>query len=500
MNFISQSYGFFLIILVSLYWGLSLIFPQLNQLKTILILAFSLAFYRTYQDNFLIIFILLIILVINYLLGLVLANHHNEESNPNPDFFASHKNILLSIGIIFNVLLLLGFKYIPFLLNSIGMIFNLPIALDGAKWVSDNLIIPLGLSFFTFENLAYLIDVYRGSPPTKNFLSFASYKFFFPKLISGPITRYHTFANQLKNQAFPAFEEWVEGLWLIACGAVKKALIADQLAIFIDLSFNSVERAGSYDLWLTIIAYGLQLYLDFSGYVDLARGSAKLLGLNLPENFDFPYFTTSIAQFWRHWHITLGDWLRNYLYFPLGGSRKGLIRTCINLFLIMLIGGIWHGASWGFILWGIMHGMGLVIHRLTEVISNQYQFLKKIWSTIPGIILAWLITQIMIFLSWISFRLPNLNQAGLVYQHLFNFKGDQQFLQKVYVEALGINRPYVTLILTILLILMSLIYLIQRRWKMHLNYPIKIVFVPICLYLVWLFSPEGSLPYIYFDF
>lgn len=500
MNFISQSYGFFLLSLICIYWGISTFLPQLNQLKILLILVFSIAFYRTYQDNFLIIILLFLILLINFFLGIALANHKNEDSSHINDFWATHKPILLSIGITFNVLLLLGFKYIPFFLNSIGTFLNIPVALDSAKWVGDNFIIPLGLSFFTFENLAYLIDVYRGSPPTHNFLSFAGYKFFFPKLISGPITRYHTFANQLKNQPFPAFEEWIEGLWLIACGAVKKALIADHLGVFVELSLNSVERAGSYDLWLTIIAYGLQLYLDFSGYVDIARGSAKLLGLNLPENFDFPYFTTSISQFWRHWHITLGDWLRNYLYFPLGGSRKGHFHTCLNLFLVMLIAGIWHGASWGYILWGAIHGIALVIHRLTDTISNHYEGLKKWWLTRMGIIFAWLITQLMVFTSWISFRLPNVGQAGLVYQHLFNFNGDAQFLQKVYTEALGIERNYVTLILGIILILMSLIYLIQRQWKMHLNYPVKIVLVPLCLYLVWLFSPEGGAPYIYFDF
>ena len=500
MNFISQSYGIFLICLIIFYWGIAAFIPQFKQLKILLILVFSIAFYRTYQDNFIIIILLFLILLINFFLAKALAIHKTEKYEDSPDFWATNKTILLSIGITFNVLLLLGFKYIPFFLNSIGAFFNLDIALDGANWVSDNFIIPLGLSFFTFENLAYLIDVYRGAPPTNNFLSFAGYKFFFPKLISGPITRYHTFASSLMNQSFPPFEEWIEGIWLIACGAIKKALVADSLGIFVDLSFNNLERAGSFDLWLSVIAYGLQLYLDFSGYVDIARGSAKLLGLNLPENFDFPYFTTSIATFWRRWHITLGDWLRNYLYFPLGGSRKGLSSTCINLFLVMLIAGMWHGASWGYILWGAIHGVGLVIHRLTAVVSNHYEGLKKWWLTLPGMICAWFITQLMVFTSWISFRLPNVAQAGLVYQHLFNYNGDVQFLQKVYIEALGIDRPYVALLISFILIIMAGIYVVQRRWKMHLNYPVKIVLVPLCLYTVWLFSPEGGLPYIYFDF
>ncbi|MFM8006812.1 MAG: MBOAT family O-acyltransferase, partial [Dolichospermum sp.] len=195
--------------------------------------------------------------------------------------------------------------------------------------------------------------VYRGHPPAAKFIEFATYKLFFAKLISGPITRYHHLQFQFNTLQFPTIDKTAEGLWLIARGAVKKGIFADNLGIFVDLCFGNLQRAGSTDLWLATFAYGLQLYLDFNGYVDIARGSALLFGLVLPENFNFPYFSTSIADFWRRWHITLGDWLRNYLYFPLGGSRRGLIRTCGNLLIVMLLAGIWHGSAWGFIVWGI---------------------------------------------------------------------------------------------------------------------------------------------------
>ena len=267
-----------------------------------------------------------------------------------------------------------------------------------------------------------------------------------------------------------------------------------------DLCFGNLQRAGSTDLWLATFAYGLQLYLDFNGYVDIARGSALLFGLVLPENFDFPYFSTSIADFWRRWHITLGDWLRNYLYFPLGGSRRGLMRTCGNLLIVMLIAGIWHGSAWGFIIWGVLHGIALAGHRLISVLSDRFTILKSFWQNPLGIIFAWFLTQIMVFTSWIWFRLPNLQDSALVIQHLWGHGGDQQFAAKVYIEALNMSQYQISYLLLGIALLMSISYAFKREMKLEFSWPIKIVFVPLCFYAVWLLAPEGSLPYIYFDF
>lgn len=238
----------------------------------------------------------------------------------------------------------------------------------------------------------------------------------------------------------------------------------------------------------------------FNGYVDIARGTALLFGLVLPENFDFPYFTTSIAEFWRRWHMTLGDWLRNYVYFPLGGSRQGLTRTCGNLFLIMLIAGIWHGSAWGFVVWGMYHGLALVVHRLTDLMSDRYEKLELFWQNPLGVVVAWLLTQWMVFTSWIWFRLPNLPESSLVIQRLWGHSADAQFAQKVYIEALNTSQSQVSAILLALFTLMGITYAFKGKLKLELNWPLKLVFVPLCLYAVWLFAPEGSLPYIYFDF
>ncbi|MBW4592407.1 MAG: MBOAT family protein [Brasilonema angustatum HA4187-MV1] len=499
MNFISILYGLFLLSVLGIYWSVA---QQKLRLWTLLLA--SLVFYVFLQVHY--IPLLLVLTFFNFRI----AKEIDEKTIPHPHFsewqyseqewyFAqidwNHRRLkLLWLGIISNVFLLLIFKY---LLPLLEFFYPSIITLSADYF---KLITPLGISFFTFECIAYLVDVYRGAPATQEFLQFAAYKFFFAKLISGPITGFHSLANEFKNFRLLTPDIVAEGLWLIARGAVKKGIIADHLGIFVDLCFGNLQRAGSTDLWLATFAYGFQLYLDFSGYVDIARGSALLFGLVLPENFDFPYFSTSIADFWRRWHITLGDWLRNYLYFPLGGSRQGLDRTCLNLMIIMLIAGIWHGAALGFVVWGVFHGLALAVHRFTDAISDRFEDLENFWQQPLGTVLAWLLTQFMVFTSWIWFRLPNLEDSSFVFQHLWGFPANEQFAQKVYVDALNITQYQLAILLVVLYIAMALVYIFNRTLKLQLIWPVKLVFVPLCFYSVLLLAPEGSLPYIYFDF
>jgi alginate O-acetyltransferase complex protein AlgI len=496
MTFLSLTYGLFLVIVLGIYWSLR--DPWLR-LWTLLIA--SLVFYASLQVVY--IPLLFASLWLNFRIGQAIGEPPDwriEDWQFAQQDWSRRRGQLLGFGIVANLLLLIGFKYVPFLLGSIGAGFHWGAAQQNASWLDENLVVPLGLSFFTFECIAYLVDVYRGAPATQQFLKFSAYKLFFPKLISGPITRFHLFATQLKAQQFPKPDQIVEGIWLIACGALKKGLLSDNIGTFVDLCFGNIQRAGSGDLWLATFAYGLQLYLDFSGYVDIVRGSAMLLGFTLPQNFDFPYFCTSIADFWRRWHMTLGDWLRNYLYFPLGGSRQGLLRTCLNLMIVMLIAGIWHGAAWGFVVWGAIHGLALVVHRLTQAYSDRVPSLKAFWLSIPGAITAWLITQFMVFTAWIFFRLPNLKDSLWVVQHLWGHAADAQFTQKIYLEGLKMERPQIALLLWLIVALMGVAYAFNRGLKLQLNWPLKLLLVPISFYLVWLLAPQGSLPYIYFDF
>jgi alginate O-acetyltransferase complex protein AlgI len=496
MTFISSLYAIFLVSLIGIYWSV-----QVQWLRLVALLAASLIFYASLQVQY--IPLLLVAAWINYRLGQMLnapPDWRRDDWQFAQQDWNRHRLAILVFGIVLNVLLLFGFKYVPFFLTTVGGLFGLEAWRTGAEWTTSHLAVPLGLSFFSFECIAYLVDVYRGSPAAPQFLRFATYKLFFPKLISGPITRYQQFATQLQNQSFPSPDRLTEGLWLIACGAVKKGLLADNLGVLVDLSFQNLQRAGSGDLWLAAIAYGFQLYLDFSGYVDMARGSALLLGINLPQNFDFPYFSSNISDFWRRWHMTLGDWLRNYLYFPLGGSRRGTTRTCVNLMIVMTIAGIWHGAAWGFVVWGLLHGLALVVHRLTGLASDRHEGLNRFWQNPFGIVLAWFLTQLMVFLAWIFFRLPNLKDSWLVIQRLWGHTADVQFAQKVYTEAFGLQASQIALLLVFLFLLMGIAYIFNRLLKLQLTWHIKLLLVPICLFAVWLLAPQGALPYIYFDF
>jgi len=500
MEFISPVYGLFLLSVLGIYWSMA---QQKLRLWTLLFA--SLVFYASWQFQY--IPLLLALIFINFRFGLEIGENISLEdhsldrqtSKQEQQFAQADWNRrrlkLLWMGVILNVLLLLGFKYLSPLLRFIFQSNPTNSATD-----SFRLIAPLGISFFSFECIAYLVDVYRGAPAARELLKFAAYKFFFAKLISGPITRYHNLATQFNNLRLPTADIVAEGLWLIARGAVKKGVLADHLGIFVDLCFGNLQRAGSVDLWLATLAYGLQLYLDFNGYVDIARGSAMLFGITLPKNFDFPYFSTSIADFWRRWHITLGDWLRNYLYFPLGGSRKGLARTCINLMIVMLIAGIWHGAALGFLVWGALHGLALAVHRLTDAVSDRFEGLENFWQNPLGIVFAWLLTQLMVFTSWIWFRLPDLQDSSNVLGHLWGHPADVQFVQKVYVEALNISQSQMAMLLGALVSFMAVFYALNQMLKLQFSWHLKLVFVPLCLYCVWLLAPEGSLPYIYFDF
>jgi alginate O-acetyltransferase complex protein AlgI len=499
MNLLSITYGVFLLSILGIYWTV-----EARSLRLGILLVASLIFYSSLQLQYVPLLVLMTLITF-YLGGAIATPPKWQGSHPEWQLMVqqrwhNRRLLLLWLGIVVNLLLLIGFKYLPFLLSSVGGAFDAPQLQQQADWIDTQLIAPLGLSYFVFECIAYLVDIYRGAPATTNLLQFSTYKLFFAKLLSGPITRFHPIDAQIQTLRLPSVSRISEGLWLIAWGAVKKLLLADHLAILVNLSFANLDRAGSGDLWLATFAYGLQLYLDFSGYVDVARGTAILLGLDLPQNFNFPYFAANIADFWRRWHMTLGDWLRNYLYFPLGGSRRGLIRTCMNLIIVMLIAGIWHNPGWGYAIWGLLHGVALAVHRVTDAIARQQPWLQQIWKSQPGTIIAWALTQFFVFFTWIFFRLPNPRDFGLVIQRLWGHPADIQFAQLIYVDGLGMARVQVTILLFGIVALMAASYTIYRGLKVQLNWPIKILLVPVFVYLAWLFAPSESLPYIYFDF
>lgn len=301
---------------------------------------------------------------------------------------------ILSLGVIFNILLLAAFKYS----GAFEPLRAMGIAL------------PVGLSFYTFQQIAFLVDNYRGEIPDYSLTDYTLFSVFFPKLVQGPIP-YHSellpqFASKEKKH-FSA-DNFSRGLMLFSIGLGKKVLLADNFGKIVDYGFSSTGSLNSFEAVLTVLAYTLQIYLDFSGYCDMAAGSAKMLNIDLPVNFDSPYKALNISDFWKRWHITLTRFLTKYIYIPLGGNRKGAVRTYVNIIIVFLVSGLWHGVGLTFIIWGLLHGVASALYRL----------IKKGYDKIPGMI-RWLVTFCFVNITWVFFRAPDLSSAEALLRRIF---------------------------------------------------------------------------------
>ncbi len=311
----------------------------------------------------------------------------------------------LLFSLISNLGLLAYFKYTGFFAETIAGLF-------GMEKPQLDIVLPVGISFFTFKTLSYTIDVYRREiAACRNMWQYAMFVAYFPELVAGPIVRASVFLPQMTRSLKLAWPRTLIGLQIILLGVTKKLVIADRLAPFADAIFAAPELYSPLTVASAVLAYSLQIYCDFSGYSDIAIGVSRIIGFDLPENFNMPYAATSITDFWRRWHMTLSSWLRDYLYIPLGGNRKGQIRTYVNLMLTMLLGGLWHGASWTFVVWGLLHGAGLAVHKL--------------WSTVfPGQrrpfrgVVGWALTYGFVCFAWIFFRSPDFSTAVAIVRKL----------------------------------------------------------------------------------
>jgi alginate O-acetyltransferase complex protein AlgI len=288
---------------------------------------------------------------------------------------------------------------------------NLAALLHTAPPSSLGIILPVGISFVTFEVLSYLIDVYRGEPQAASMADFALLVMFFPHLVSGPILKPGKFLPQLGKRFDVSWTNIEEALPGFLMGLAKKAVLADGLARFVDPVFAAPRFYSSATVWLAVTAYALQIYFDFSGYSDMAIASAKCFGLEIPRNFDMPYLSRNIAEFWRRWHISLSTWFRHYVYYPLGGSRRALPRVCLNLFVIMLLSGLWHGAGWNFVVWGALHGIALAAHRAFRALVPRKAGERDSWL---GIAAAWLLTMLFLCVSWVFFRSADFGLAFVI--------------------------------------------------------------------------------------
>ncbi len=341
--------------------------------------------------------IILYSILFNYSLGTTLSQSIAYHNSIN-------RKVCLSIGIFLNAFFLFYFKYSNFIISNINDI--IPFGFE-----SPNIILPLAISFFTFQQIGYLVDSYKGETSEYNLLNYILFVTFFPQLIAGPIVHHKEMMSQFKSKwnLLPKQRNVAKGLILFSIGLFKKIAIADTLSMWADQGFSNSFNLNFYDSWVTSLSYTFQLYFDFSGYCDMAMGLALFFNIKLPLNFNSPYKSINIQDFWRRWHITLGRFLRDYIYIPLGGSHASQIRTYTNLFVTFLIGGIWHGASWMFIIWGALHGIALVIHRA--------------WRSLGGNLprpLAWFLTFLFVHVAWIFFRAESMTVALNILKKMFN--------------------------------------------------------------------------------
>ncbi len=417
------------------------------------------------------------------------------------DFFLGEKIYLtkdkkkcksyLLISMAFNLGMLAFFKYFGFFEDNFLWLY---IAMGyEPSWVSWNIILPVGISFYTFQTMSYTIDIYHKKlTPVSSFLDFAVFVSFFPQLVAGPIIRAKDFLPEINKRKFISFDK--EHILVILKGLFKKVVIADNLGLFVDMVYTSPETYPSVIIWMAAICFSVQIYCDFSGYTDIAIGLAAILGFNFPDNFNRPYFASTPSDFWRKWHISLSSWLRDYLYISLGGNRGGVFYTYRNLMLTMLLGGLWHGASWNFVLWGFLHGFILVIYRIFKI----DKYLAKSNSKVK-IFISTVFFQIYVLLTWITFRLVDFDKMIITLKKFFFF--DFNFA----IQNIGLGKMsfFSTLILLILFwILHTQSYLkggIEERWK-NMNQPLFVFYLFITGITLFFFWPTQEIPFIYFQF
>lgn len=355
-----------------------------------------------------------------------------------------------------------------------------------------DIILPVGISFYTFQSISYVVDVYKKRlTPTRNWLDYLFFLSFFPALVAGPIVRADYFLPQLKKNRPATKENIYAGFWLIIIGIIKKAIIADYIAQYNDLVFNDPTIYKGVEALMGVLGYTMQIYCDFSGYSDMAIGLALIMGFKLGLNFNSPYKSRNLTDFWRRWHISLSSWLRDYVYIPLGGNRKGTFRTYLNNFLTMLIGGLWHGAMWKFVFWGGMHGVGLAIHKAFKPL------LKKIPDNWLTIFISWLLTFIYVSLLWVFFRAASFEDSVLIIKNIFT-----EFDWAYFPVFAQVRWEW-----CVMMLLLIVAHFIPDNWSVKMenaflsaNWVVKLVVFLVVVEFVIIYMSEEVAPFIYFQF
>lgn len=427
MIFNSLDFIIFFFVLLFLIFTSSKITDKI-QVQNIILLTASYYFYAKFSPVFL--FLLLYVTILNFSTGLIL----NKLSG-------IYRKSCMAINIILTLLPLLFYKYAGFILDNINTIFNTDICPN-----LDHIALPVGISFFTFQTLSYTIDIYRQKiTPTNNFINVALFVSFFPTILSGPIERARNMIPQLEKTRFIDMRCVMSGLMLYVWGVFKKVVIADRLSSYIDWAYSNTQYASGSTLAFAAILYSFQIYCDFSGYSDMAIGIARALGFKIMKNFDYPYFAHNIKTFWRRWHISLTSWFTEYVYFSLGGSRvKSRLRWIFNITTIFLLSGIWHGASWNFIIWGLLHA---IFYLIEFKVGLQNKNLDDSWR-FPRVIAVFL----LITFAWIFFRIDDIGTVMLVLNKIITEPfGELSLGASAFATIMSIGMLIIMLFIDILL-------------------------------------------------
>ena len=472
MVFSSTVFLFLFLPLVLLIYFLS---PQ--ALKNTVLLAASLFFYAWGEPKFVI--IMMISILLNYIFGLLVDKYRDKKTKVK---------WILIVMVFANILILGIFKYANFIIENVNSLFSLNIE-------NPNIPLPIGISFFTFQAISYVIDIYRKDGDVqKNPLDTALYISLFPQLVAGPIVRYQTVANQIKKRTV-TLEGFTEGIKRFIVGLAKKMLLANNCGLIADQIFSMQPSEMSTGLaWIGIIAYSLQIYFDFSGYSDMAIGLGRMFGFTFLENFNYPYISKSISEFWRRWHISLGSWSRDYIYIPLGGNRKGNLITYRNLFIVWLTTGIWHGANWTFIIWGLYYGFFIMIERA---------YLGKKLVRLP-IIIQHAYALIIVIIGWVFFRSETLGYA-------FEYIGVMFGINSVSFWNLDASYYFnenIILFLLSILVSMGILPYLQRKLDCIISKPALIAregiayiyYIALLITSVSYIISSSFNPFIYFNF
>lgn len=456
-----------------------------KQLKNFYLVCASFVFYFWGQGMYT--FIMFFSIISNYIFALLIGKKWKGNKNA--------KLIFLILGVECNLSILIFYKYTWFFLRYINPLLNF---VNSGTIHVDNILLVAGISFYTFHGISYLVDVYRGSKPEKSIINTALYISLFPQLMAGPIIRYHTIAKEISTRKI-RLGDISEGIQRFIIGLSKKVLIADKISPLVDTIFStSPQHLSVWSAWLGIIAYALQIYFDFSGYSDMAIGLGRIFGFHFLENFNYPYVSESITDFWRRWHISLSSWFRDYVYIPLGGNKKGNRRRYINLLTVFFFAGLWHGASWNFVLWGVWFGVFLIFEKwqLLNILSQVWRPLRHTY------------TLLIVLIGWVFFRSPTINFAWEYLKCMFTGFNQNSVTSVEKILPSDILLAFFIGLIISLPIKNFLVYILSKKWqKVHLLDFIHVVSLGYLLYLLFLLflitmqlSGATYHPFIYYQF